>query len=82
MVAESEWSVEPANIKFDFEKLLVARSPLKLMVFQDCSGNTPQLWSLLETGIRSFRAAPAEERYILACYQNEKDAFAFKTVMS
>src|SRR5437660_330921 len=35
LVAESELRVEPAEIKFDFEKLLVARSPLILMVFQD-----------------------------------------------
>jgi hypothetical protein len=80
LIVESEWSFDLAYVKFDFEKLLIAKSPLKVMIFQDLKDNSTQICSLLETGIRSFQTEPANEKYILACYQNAKDVFAIKTI--
>src|SRR5436190_1674783 len=47
LIVESEWSRYPQYIRFDFEKLLMGKSPLKLMVFQDHRNNLQELWSLL-----------------------------------
>jgi hypothetical protein len=80
LVLESEWSIDPFQIKYDFEKLLVAKSPIKVMVFQDYKDNLSKLWSLLETGIRTFQTVPAGEKYILAAYENAKGAFEVRTV--
>jgi hypothetical protein len=80
LIMESELSIDPLKIKYDFEKLLAAKAPIKVMVFQDYQNNLPTLWSLLETGIRNFQTRPANEKYILAGYENAKDAFSFKAV--
>jgi hypothetical protein len=80
LIVESEWSFNSTHIKFDFEKLLIAKSLLKVMIFQDFRDNSAELYSLLETGIRSFKTEPANEKYILACYQNARDVFAVKTI--
>jgi hypothetical protein len=80
LVVESEWSYNPDHVKCDFEKLLVAKARVKVMIFQDFRGNWPQLSELLEAGIRSFQSEPANEKYILACYENQKDAFAIRTI--
>ena len=50
------------------------------MVFQDYNDNLPELLALLETGIRTFKTEPANEKYILAGYQNGKGEFAIKTI--
>ncbi len=83
LVLESEWSRDPFQIKYDFEKLLVAKSPIKVMLFRDDRDNLPELWSLLETGIRNFQPfqpLPAGEKYILAAYENAKGAFSVRAV--
>ncbi|MDA8377653.1 MAG: hypothetical protein M0Z50_11485 [Planctomycetia bacterium] len=80
LVLESEWNRDPAQIKYDFEKLLIAKSPIKVMVFQDYDDNLPFLWSLLETGIRSFQTTPTCEKYILAAFENAKYTFAIRIV--
>jgi hypothetical protein len=80
LVLESEWSFDLKHIVFDFDKLLIAKSLIKVMVFQDYKDNVPQLFSRLETGINSFKTELTGEKYILACYHNSKDSFAFKTI--
>jgi hypothetical protein len=83
LVLESEWSRDPEQISYDFEKLLIAKSPIKVMVFQDFKGNSvPQLWSLLERGIRTFKTEPANEIYILAGLQNDEYEFAVKSIQA
>ena len=81
LVLESEWQKDPEAISYDFEKLLIAKSPIKVMVFQDFKANSvPQLWSLLERGIRTFKTEPVNEKYILAGFQNDEYEFAVKTI--
>jgi hypothetical protein len=82
LVLESEWSANPKHIKFDFEKLPIVKSPIKVMVFQDFQKDPLRLWSLLETGIKNFQTEQAHEKYILARYQNDNDNFAFKQIIA
>ncbi len=81
LIVESEWSRDPFHIKYDFEKLLIAKSPIKVMVFQDYKDNLAKLWSLLETGISTFQTEPAREKYFLVAYENAKNAFAVRTIV-
>jgi hypothetical protein len=80
LVLESEWEKNLYAIRTDFEKLLIAKSPIKVFVFQDFKKNLAQLWSLLETGIGTFKTEPANETYILACFQNGEYEFAVRTI--
>jgi hypothetical protein len=80
LIVESEWSRDLSHIKYDFEKLLIAKSPIKMMIFQDYKYNLTELWSLLETAIRTFQAEPADEKYLLAGYENAKNAFAIRQI--
>jgi hypothetical protein len=80
LILESEWCKDEFQIRYDFEKLLIAKSPIKVMVFQDFEDNLPKLWSLLETGIRTFRTEPANEKYILAAFRNQDYSFEVKTI--
>jgi hypothetical protein len=76
------WSRDPIHIQRGFEKLLIAKSPIKVMVFQDYEANLPALWPLFDTAMRAFhkQSVAARENYILAAYENSKAAFAFRTV--
>jgi len=38
-----EWNQDLYEIRYDFEKLLVAKSPNQVMIFQDYGGNLEQL---------------------------------------
>ena len=80
LVLESEWCQNLQFIKFDFEKLLQAKAPIKVFVFQDCNGNLPQICSFLETGIACFKPQGQHETYILAAYQEDKHEFSVKTI--
>ena len=80
LVLESEWCRKLKSIQFAFEKLLAAKSPIKVFVFQDCNGNLPQLWSFLESGIACFKSQGVHETYILAAYQEEKHEFTVRTI--
>jgi hypothetical protein len=80
LVLESEWSEYPDYIKYDFEKLLIAKSPIKVMVFSEYRGNLEELWAMLEAGIRAFKTEPASEIYILAGWDDNRNEFAFRTI--
>lgn len=71
LICESEWHSTP-EVESDFEKLLQARSAIKLMVF---TARNREEWELRKARlvylIRSFDAAPDEESYILACYPTQ-----------
>lgn len=79
LVLESEWNWLPDAIRYDFEKLLVAKAPIKVMVFQDYNGNLDELWSLLETSIRCYVSKDLDETYILAAFRETEHAFTIKT---
>ena len=63
---ESEWDPHPGAIKYDFEKLLLANSPLKLMIFQSDPLRLDQVYQLIENGISAFMSHPSQATYILA----------------
>jgi hypothetical protein len=80
LVLESEWGIKQSDIKYDFEKLLLAKATLKVMVFQAYDQDISGVFSLLERGIRTFQKHSANETYIFAGFNigtQTFDCFAF-----
>jgi len=44
MVLESEWNQDLYEIRYDFEKLLVAKSPIKVMIFRTTAATWNNSW--------------------------------------
>lgn len=68
LVAESEWSTHFDYLRYDFEKLLVAISPLKLMIFQCHEGQLVDYFTRFEQGVRSFSQQLPGQTYVLAAF--------------
>ena len=69
-VMESEWRNNMEYIKYDFEKLLLANSPIKLMVFQSTASKPEEMQNRfreMESGINDYKYDNSGI-YILACY--------------
>jgi hypothetical protein len=80
LALESEWNRHPDEICYDFEKLLVARAPLKVMVFQDNGRNLPELWQMFETSLQTYAQHDADELYLFAAFQETPHEFMVKMI--
>ena len=80
LVLESEWSSDSWHIQEDFEKLLVAKAPIKVMVFQSNGNNLQGLWDQLTKSIDAFKQRSQDETYILAAFNGGEHKFEFKDV--
>jgi len=80
LVLESEWSYDAYDIRYDFEKLLLAKATLKVMVFQAAESQLADRFALLERGIDAFRKRSADETYILAGLKMPITEFVFKQI--
>ena len=65
LALESEWHASYKQIKYDFEKLLVAKSKFKVMVFQASGRNAANYFKQLEQGIRNYQGGSFGEIYLL-----------------
>ena len=68
LVAESEWG-DPGEVWDDFQKLLVARAEVRVMIFD----NHPGLLAELQAHIQHY--AVSGDRYLLAQYLSLADGF-------
>jgi RNAse (barnase) inhibitor barstar len=78
MALESEWSRDPDEILYDFEKLLVARAPLKVMIFQDNGRNLDALWQMFEKSLQTYAHHDPTELYVWAAFQETRHEFTVK----
>lgn len=69
LVAEIEWG-DKGDVWYDFQKLLVARAGVRVMIFDDREG---QLLAELRDHIRHY--AHGGDRYLLARYIDREDRF-------
>ena len=72
LVMESEWGSKDEVI-YDFEKLLVARAPYKVMIFEADGGECEEIFNSLRAGIDSYRHLCKQEHYVLACWRGSGD---------
>ncbi|MGD0958870.1 MAG: hypothetical protein ABSB19_03595 [Methylomonas sp.] len=74
LVLESEWG-SPHDVKYDFEKLLLAKATFKIMVFDAYDRHIEGVFGLLEENIRIFQKHATDETYIFAGYNANTKAF-------
>jgi hypothetical protein len=75
LVAESEWGREPA-IEEDFDKLLLARSMYRVMVFQARSEEAVHnLMAKMKLWITKFRSTQPGDRYLFAGWARDHWVF-------
>jgi len=80
LILESEWGKTLAHIKYDFEKLLLAKCGLKVMIFQARNRDLETLFEFLKAGIHAFPAKSANEIYLLIAYNNDTEKFEIRQV--
>jgi hypothetical protein len=70
LVLESEWSLAYENeILWDFQKLLVARAHLRVMIFQqNTKESANKCLERMRDAIQSFSATRSGDRYLFACW--------------
>ena len=68
LVLESEWSKYIDDIKYDFEKLLVAKAPIKVMICQEKNGNVEDLIEMFNLGIDDHSKKDCCETYLIAIF--------------
>ena len=74
LVMEIEWSPDFLQIRYDFEKLLVANAPIKVMAFWNDGA-----FEKLQDGIEKYKNG-VPSIYILACYVGDRvPAFNIKS---
>ncbi len=75
-VLESEWSRSHNDIFYDFQKLLLARADLRVMVFQVY--NMDQWHKVVKqfvSEIQDFEQSQANDRYLFSGWSNDLDRF-------
>lgn len=75
LVAESEWATTLKGVKYDFEKLLVANSELKVMVCQTGQESFETLLEYFSRAIAAYGKAGAECVYLIFVFLNSKHRF-------
>lgn len=79
LVAECEWGNEN-DIHDDFEKLLVARAEIRVMVFDADQLPKGDKFRKFEKYVRRFGSTRPEDTYLLAAYSEEQDGFEYRQI--
>jgi hypothetical protein len=82
LVMESEWEAWD-QVKDDFEKLLLARAGLRLLIFQD--GNeaaASNLFGRLESEVRQFKHTVPGDQYMFACWMKATRRFIYQSFIA
>ena len=78
LVLESEWGRYWADIRFDFEKLLIADAPMKVMVFEEVEDSFV-LFERLKERITAYEGIKSGQTYLFACFKGKTRDFEFDT---
>ena len=78
MVLESEWGRYWTDIRFDFEKLLIADAPIKVMVFEEVEAPLV-LFGRLKERVTSYEGIKNGQTYLFACFKGATRDFEFDT---
>ena len=80
LAMESELNKKYSEIKYDFEKLLIAKSKFKILVFQAKGQTITDYFKKVEQSIRTYQSGSSGEIYLLACYDYENEEFEIKRI--
>ena len=67
LAMESEWSHYTWDVKYDFEKLLVVRAPIKILIAEKYHGD---VLSMVEGELKSYADSGIGETYLIALYKD------------
>ncbi|MDR0932395.1 MAG: hypothetical protein LBM70_05170 [Victivallales bacterium] len=67
LVLECEWSHCYSDVSYDFEKLLLANAPIKVMIFEEGKCKFKDICDKMKESIKNYRNG-SPGIYILACY--------------
>lgn len=89
LVVESEWKNPRGNedycydIQYDFEKLILARAPYRLIIFEgdNLLENTGYL-DALKAVVRNCKLTNIGDRYMFAAWDKEKQEFYFDLIVA
>jgi len=82
LAMECEWSTDIDQIFWDFEKLLIAKAPHKLFVFQQGADNEVEhVAKELTAAVHRFRTKLPEERYLIAGWSSERKGFIYHVAL-
>lgn len=73
LVAECEWEGEQ-QIGYDFNKLLLARAGVRVMIF----GGGKEIVDRLAVKVKEFNGSRAEDAWLLAAWEQNGDAWRFR----
>ena len=77
LVAECEWG-NKGKIESDFKKLLLARTRVRLMIFDsDRAGGSKETAERLAGKVREFNGSHAEDAWLLASWENDDWSFRY-----
>ena len=78
LVLECEWGDEK-EISYDFEKLLLARTRHRVMIFQNTTkkSDVKEILKKLKKEAHKFKDSQKGDRYFFAGYDNNTDSFKF-----
>ena len=81
LVAECEWHRDKnfEEIVYDFEKLLLARTGFRLMIFTGSNqAKSEEIAELLARKVREFKGSRAEDAWLLAAWEGSNDDWSFR----
>jgi hypothetical protein len=78
LIVECEWLRTLDDIRYDFEKLLLANCNLKLMICQDGRETLDNLKAYFSKSIRAFKNITNDCIYMVAIFENDK--YLFKVI--
>ena len=88
LAAESEWAAwtcsDEARLKeilYDFEKLMVARTEYRLIIFEGSSEFISKTFATLESSVRAFTQTRRGDRYQMAGWNWDEQLFKFEHVV-
>jgi hypothetical protein len=76
---ESEWALQIPELVYDFQKLLVVRTSIRLFIFQ--AGNESSIEDITRQLIEQVAVFPDSQpgdRYLFAGYNRQLDRFHFR----
>ena len=66
------------KIVYDFEKLLLARACVRLMIFTGNQPNSEEIAKQLARRVREFKGFRAEDAWLLAAWETSNDDWWFR----
>jgi hypothetical protein len=80
LVMESEWKMHIEDIRFDFEKLLLANAPYKLMVCCVSEERLDVVKNYFQKAVNNYTQGSADDKYIIAILDYEQEIFQFEVL--